>query len=374
MADNGCCSAKTPSNKEHTAVNMARKTNRRSHCIILGAVFFGVLAASLNTPSPAAHPVPESPLWLTYDGGTGPGSGKHIVLIAADQEYRSEQSMPMLAAILAKHHGFDCTVLFSVNERGEADPTLPVRWEDKTRKHNVPGLRHLQKADLMILFSRMITLPDDQIKHVIDYLDSGKPIIGIRTANHGFLQNFPYEIDGKKVRFGDDVLGGAFRGHHGNWHADSTRGIPVEAMKDHPILRGVDDVWGPSDVYRTYPKGESLPPGCQALLYGQPLMGRSHDDAVNPEKEPLPIAWTKTWTGSAGRTARVFHVTMGSGKDYQSAGLRRLTVNAAYWCLRMEDRIVPTGCVDYVGPYNPLASGFDYEKLEVVPRKPAEFR
>jgi len=327
----------------------------------------------------ASHPVPESPLWLTYKGESGPGSRsdaqrrKHIVLIAADQEYRSEQSMPMLAKILAKRHGFDCTVLFSVNEKGEADPTLKMRSQGKNVINNIPGLEHLQKADLLILFSRMIRLPDEQIKHIIDYLESGRPIIGIRTANHGFLY-FPYKINGKSVRFGDDVLGGTFRGHHGNWHADSTRGILVEAAKNHPILRGVTDIWGPSDVYRTYPKDKSLPAQCQALVYGQPLLGRNHDDGVNEEKEPLPIAWTKTWTGSTGKTARVFHVTMGSAKDYQSAGLRRLTINAAYWCLHMEQQISATSSVEYVGEYKPLASGFQYDKLKVVPRKPAYYR
>ena len=62
-----------------------------------------------------AHGATNEP-WLTYPGGDGPGKGKRIVLIAADQEYRSEQSMPMLAKILSQHHGFDCTVLFAVND------------------------------------------------------------------------------------------------------------------------------------------------------------------------------------------------------------------------------------------------------------------
>lgn len=321
-----------------------------------------------------AHPVPESPKWLTYPGGEGPGRGKHVVLVAADQEYRSEQSMPMLAKILSKRHGFDCTVLFSLNEKGEVDPTQKIRWQDKTVMHSIPGLEHLASADLLVLFPRLITLPDDQIRHIITYLDSGKPVIGIRTANHGFLENFPYVKDGKKVRFGDDVLGGSFRGHHGNWHADSTRGILVEEMKNHPILTGVTNIWGPSDVYRTYANDATLPADCQALVYGQPLMGRQVDDLVNTKKEPLPIAWTKTWTGTTGKTARVFHVTMGSGKDYESPGLRRLTINAAYWCLGMEKSIPSTSNVDLVGDYKPLASGFNYEKLGVIPRKPADFQ
>jgi hypothetical protein len=327
-----------------------------------------------HAPPIAAHPVPDSPLWLTFQAAAGPGQGKHIVLIAADQEYRSEQSLPMLAKILAERHGFNCTVLFSLNEQNEVDPTLKIRWEDKSITHNIPGLEHLASADLVVLFSRLVTLPDDQIKHVVEYLDSGKPIIGIRTANHGFLGNFPYEKNGKRVNFGDDVLGGSFRGHHGAWHADSTRGILVEERRDHPILRGVDDIWGPSDVYRTYPEGKSLPEGCKALVFGQPLLGRKPTDAVNTKKEPLPIAWTKTWTGNTGQTARVFHVTMGSAKDYQSAGLRRLTINAAYWCLGLEVQIQPTSSVDYVGEYHPLASGFNYEKLGVEPKKPEAYR
>ena len=267
-----------------------------------------------------------------------------------------------------------CGAAFAQNKKGEVDPTQKIRWQDKSVIHSIPGLEHLKSADLLILFSRLITLPDDQIGHIITYLDSGKPVIGIRTANHGFLENFPYMKDGKRVRFGEDVLGGSFRSHHGNWHADSTRGILVEEMKSHPILRGVDDIWGPSDVYRTYPEGKGLPPGCQALVYGQPLLGRSHDDGVNTKKEPLPVAWTKTWTGNAGETSRVFHVTMGSAKDYESAGLRRLTINAAYWCLEMENLIDSASSVEYIGDYKPLASGFNYEKLGVIPRKPEAYR
>ncbi len=320
------------------------------------------------------HPVPDDARWLVYPGGEGPGRGKHVVLIAAEQEYRSEQSMPMLAKVLSKRHGFDCTVLFAVNDKGEVDPTQKIRWQDKTVVHNIPGLEHLASADLMILFSRLVTLPDDQITHVIDFLDSGKPIVGIRTANHGFLENFPYVKDGKKVRFGDDVLGGSFRGHHGNWHADSTRGIIVAENKDHPILRGVAEIWGPSDVYRTYKEGEGLPAGCLPLVEGQPLVGRQRNDAVNEKKIPLPVAWTKMWTGNSGKTARVFHVTMGSGKDFESEGLRRMMVNAVYWGLEMENEIDTDSSVDYVGEYQPRSSGFNYEKLGVEPNKPEHFR
>lgn len=320
------------------------------------------------------HPVPDSPRWLTYKGGAGPGRGKHIVLIAADQEYRSEEAMPMLARLLSARHGFDCTVLFAQNADGLVDPTQKTRPEVRDAWHDIPGIEHLATADLLVLFHRFITLPREQLRFVIDYLDSGKPLIGIRTANHGFIGDFPYVVDGRPVRFGEDVLGGTFRGHHGGWHRESTRGILVDEQRAHPILRGVDDIWGPSDVYRMYAQDSSLPDRCTALVMGQPLLGMKPTDEPNTKKIALPIAWTTTWTGALSKAARVFHVTMGSARDYESAGLRRLTVNAAYWCLGLEDQITGASCMDLVGPYAPRASGFDYGQLDVEPRSPAYFR
>jgi hypothetical protein len=170
------------------------------------------------------------------------------------------------------------------------------------------------------------------------------------------------------------VLGGSFRGHHGRWQADSTRGIIVEEQKNHPILTGVTDIWGNSDVYRTYKEGTSLPEGCTALVWGQPLMGRKPDDPPNTKLEPLPVAWFKSWQTSEGKSARVFHSTMGSGTDLESAGLRRLIINAAYWGLGMEAAISATRSVDFVGDYKPLKSGFNYREIGVVPKPASAYK
>ena len=319
------------------------------------------------------HPVPESPAYVTFSGGNGPGEGKHIVLIAADQEYRSEEALPMLAKVLAKRHGFDCTVLFAVNEEGLVDPTQKIRWQDESVMHHIPGIEHQESADLMVLFSRLITLPEDELKPIYDYLDSGKPVVAIRTANHGFI-GFDYRKGGERVRFGEDVLGGSFRGHHGRWHQDSTRGVIVPEAAEHPILRGVSDVWGPSDVYRTYPEGEALPARCTPLLMGQPLMARSPEDPPNTDLIPLPVAWTTNWTGNAGKSARIFHSTMGSARDLESEGLRRLFVNAAYWCVGLEDAINGEASVEPLDAYAPRESGFHYDKLDVRPRPVSDYR
>ena len=316
------------------------------------------------------------PLYLHYPGGEGPGKGKHVVLIAADQEYRSEQAMPMLARILSKHHGFDTTVLFSVNADGLVDPTLPTpdRKDETTfRKHNIPGLEQLGKADVLILFSRLISLPLEQEKHIVDYFDSGKPIIALRSANHGFAAPLPYKINDQQITL-SQILGGTFMNHHGEWSADSTRGDIVPEMKDHPIVTGVKDIWGLTDVYRTFPVGGSLPEGCTALVFGQPLIGRVQGGANNPEKEPLPVIWFKNWKTSTAKEARILHSTMGSGKDFENPGLRRIVVNGVYWSLNMEDKIKADSSVEYVGEYAPISSGFQHEKLGVVPRPVSYYR
>src|ERR1051326_82488 len=96
--------------------------------------------------------------------GKGRAPGQHCVFIAGEESYRSEESMPMMARILAEHHGFKCTVLFAVDPKdGTINPTI---------KDNIPGLEALATADLMVVFIRWRELPDDQMKAIIDYGDS----------------------------------------------------------------------------------------------------------------------------------------------------------------------------------------------------------
>lgn len=317
--------------------------------------------------------IPESDAWLTFPGSDGPGKGKQVVLIAAEQEYRSEQSLPMLAKVLSHHHGFDCTVLFSVNENGEVDPTLPAPFKDQSRRHNIPGLEHLDKADCVIWMSRFMKLADAQMQHVHNYFDSGKPLIALRTANHGFKDAKPYIVRGQNVTL-KEMLGGAFMGHHGGWHREATQGIIVPENKSHPILTGVADIWGTSDVYRCHNNSFPFPENCTALVMGQPLTSLERDAPPNEKKEPLPIGWTTTFTGNNDLPTKIFHFTMGSANDFANAGVRRLTINAVYWGLGMNEAIDANRSVDIVGDYNPLKSGFNYDKLGVQPRRVEHYK
>jgi hypothetical protein len=293
-----------------------------------------------------------------------PGQGKHIVLISGDEEYRSEEALPQLAKILTKHHGFKCTVLYAIDPKdGTINPDV---------NNNIPGLDALKTADLMVIFTRFRKLPDDQMKHIVDYVESGKPIIGLRTATHAFAlpDGSPYAKYNWNSKtwdggFGRQVLGETWISHHGAHGSQSTRGLIAKGQEGHPILRGIKDgdIWGPTDVY-----GVRLPlPGdSKPLVMGQILKGTKPTDPPleGPKNNPMmPIAWVKTYKGTAGKTARVFTTTMGASQDLLSEGTRRMLVNACYWAIGMEDKIAAKSKVDIVGDYKPRPfRGGGYEK------------
>ena len=310
-------------------------------------------ASLLSSRGSAADP------WVVYDGYEGPGKGKHIVLVSGDEEYRSEEALPQLGKILAKYHGFKCTVLFAVNPKdGLIDPITI---------DNIPGLEALKAADLMIIATRFRNLPDDQMRHVVDYLGAGKPVIGMRTATHAFRipagkpyskYSFNSKEEGWDGGFGRQVLGETWINHHGHHGHQSSRGIVAPGMGQSPIVRGCEDIWGPTDVYAVR---LPLPGDSKPVILGQVLEGMKPTDKAfeGKKNDPMmPIGWMKTYRGANGQSGRVFTTTMGAATDVASEGLRRLLVNAAYWCVGLEDKIPARANVALIGTYQPTPMGF----------------
>ena len=117
-----------------------------------------LVAGCLAVPGRASA---QNPHLVVYEGGKGPGAGKHIVFLAGDHEYRSEESLPALARILARHYGFKCSVFFTTDPKtGFIEPG----------SSNISGLEALRTADLMVVFLRFQDFPDAEMQHVVDYL------------------------------------------------------------------------------------------------------------------------------------------------------------------------------------------------------------
>lgn len=301
---------------------------------------------------------------IVLEGGDGPGKGKHVVLISGDQEYRSEEAIPQLAKILSKHHGFKCTVLFTVDPKdGTVNPNI----------NNIPGLEALKTADLMVIFTRFLALPDDQLEHIYYYLAVGKPVVGLRTSTHAFngipgTSKFAKFNNGSNVKgweggFGKHILGEKWVNHHGAHGREGTRGIIAKGQEKHPILKGIEpgSIFGTTDVYTvTLPlPGDSTP-----LVLGEVTETLKPDskavvdkpDAKLKKNDPMmPVAWTKTYAGELAdsATARVFTTTMGASQDLEYEGTRRMIVNGCFWAVGLESKIPDKTNVAIVGEFKP---------------------
>jgi type 1 glutamine amidotransferase len=215
-----------------------------------------------------------------------------IVLISGEYEYDSARTLPAFKQYLATNYGFNCIYL------------------ERTKGEEIPGLEALEKADLAIIFVRRMTLPEDQLGKIRRFIDSGKPLIGLRTASHAF-ENW-------KV-WDHDVLGGNYHNHYGN-NLTATIKVRSEAA-DNLILKGVEREFAAGgSLYLNAP----LPPSSTVLLMGSVT-----------NQPPEPVAWTHDYKG-----ARVFYTSLGHPKDFENPSFRRLLVNAIYWAL---NRPVPPG-------------------------------
>jgi hypothetical protein len=238
---------------------------------------------------------------VVFEPKEGPGKGRQIVFVVGDDEYFSEEGGPLLARILAERHGFRTTVCFSTNPE-----TGLIAHSEKT---NIPGLESLRTADLMVVFTRFRALQDSQMKEIADYLDSGRPVMGLRTATHAFA--YPtgsaslyskYSWNNKDASyeggFGRQILGETWISHWGGHGKQATRGVVAPSAAQHPVVRGIKegDIFGPTDVYEVrLPQ----PEGCVPLVMGQVLKSMDFkDEPVGEETDAktgkvayLPPPW-----------------------------------------------------------------------------------
>lgn len=207
-----------------------------------------------------------------------------LVLISGEYEYGSTNTLPAFRQFLESNYSLTCIYL---ERKGE----------------QIPGLDSLKNADLAIFYIRRMTLPEDQLAHIKNYVNSGRPIIGLRTASHAF-ENWK--------EFDNVILGGNYKGHHGNALIAIARIHPDAAS--HPILKNVPKEFETAgSLYKTSPLAKGATPLLMGSITNQP---------------PEPMAWIHTHKG-----ARVFYTSLGHAKDFDHPAFRNLLINAIFWTL-----------------------------------------
>ncbi len=192
---------------------------------------------------------------------------------------------------------------------------------DKPQPHHFAGLvEALKDADLLILFSRRRFPPKEQMAAIRAHLNMGKPLLGIRTANHAFIPKPKEVVDPSLVpwpEFTHDVLGGENTGYE-------IKGMPysvsIAADIKSPLLDGVDvtAIRGHQSLYQVLPLAADATP----LLIGT---------AKTDTSLPMPVAWTRSY---GPKKARIFYTSLGAPEDMEIADVRTLLVNAVNWTLK----------------------------------------
>jgi len=324
----------------------------KKHLVLSTALLIAPTLASAQTDNAG----------LRFKGTEGkPGNGKHVVLIAGDEEYRSEESCPMLGKILAKHHGFDVTVLFSVDpEDGYVDPN---------NQKNIPGTEAVNTADLVITGLRFRDLPDAQLQPLADYLNAGKPIFGFRTSTHAFkTKNTLGGIDW--ANFGPQIIGEGWAGHYGKHRVQGARGVAHAPNAQHPILNGVENVFAESDVYGVKRVTDE---NATIIMNGVVTDTLSATSANTPGKKPQPAVWLREYTTPQGGKGTCLGTTFGSSCDLDNEGLRRIFINGVFHLTGLG---VPARAdVSFIDPfvasrYTVIRAKGYYKKLN---KKPADY-
>lgn len=210
-----------------------------------------------------------------------------VCLVSGSLEYESNTSLPILQARLEKK-GAVCSRAF-------------LEGKDESK---LPGLENLDKADVMVLFTRRLNLKGDDLERIKRYCLSGKPVVGIRTASHA-VQTW-LDLD-------KEVFGGDYKGHFGNNETPQVK--LVDAQKKHPILAGVEPFQTPGSLY----KNAKIAEDCTVLLTGTSPSGT------------MPVAWTRSYKGG-----RIFYTSLGHQKDFENEQFLRMLENAVFWAASKE--------------------------------------
>ena len=246
--------------------------SRRAACGIAWAVV--ICVGTLADAGEAKEPAPQPVRVAMYSGAT---------------EYHSDETLAKLKDSLEHRYNVRCTL------------------NDVTDKHTLPGADQLESCDVMLVFTRRVECPPEQVEQIKRYMESGKGVVGIRTASHAF-QTW--------LAFDHEVLGGDYHNHVKD---DKLARLTIPpAAKGHPVLAGVE------------------PFTTMGKLYINPHLAA--DDTVlldaKSDDDAEPVAWARTRAGH--KDQRVFYTSLGVPADFENEHFRQMIANAIFWTAKRE--------------------------------------
>lgn len=245
-----------------------------------------------------------------------------IAFVIAENEYHANQTLPAFAHELLLTKGVNCEFALGKPEyTGEGI-------------HNIENLQILKDADLTVIQVRRRALPSAQMSLIKEYANSGKPILGLRTASHAFNANQVVPNSGGGVasatgkvsefldqwpEFDKEVLGGNYVGHYGQMKVGIVFSV-VPGMENHPLFKGVspEDFTGPVITLHTLYENRPLrSSNIQVLLLG-----------AIPDKPVEPVLWINNR-----EKGKVIYTSMGHWSDWRIEKFRKIMFNSVDFLL-----------------------------------------
>jgi type 1 glutamine amidotransferase len=218
------------------------------------------------------------------------GKKLRVALISGSLEYKSDETLPVLQKYLESTGAIECVRMFRKSDT------------------DISGLDGLASCDVAVFYTRRLKPESAQLELVKKYINSGKPVVGLRTASHGF-QNW-LEMDRL-------VFGGDYKGHFGSGPKCA---VKITA-KGHAVLDGVSEFTSVGSLY----KNPGVAKDATVLLSGT-IDGGSE-----------PVAWVRERTVD-GAVQRVFYTSLGHPEDFRDSNFLRLVANGLLWSARRQAR------------------------------------
>ncbi len=219
----------------------------------------------------------------------------HIAFLVSDDHYDADKTLPPFAQMLREQYGCHCTVLHG---QGTSD---------------IPETAELESADCLVLYIRRLALPKKQLDRVRKYIESGKPLVGMRTASHAFdVRGRATEDQDEWPEFDAQILGGNYHGHGSNDLGTDVAHVAEQA--DHPMLKGVEPAkWhSTGSLYYTAPVASDA----TVVMTG----------ALGDRTEPL--TWTRNY-----KDARIVYTGLGHPDDFKEPQFHKFLVNTIFWAM-----------------------------------------